>query len=264
MDTVIGDYQSGFRPQRGTTDSMFAYQRLYEIMRDRQGTMYTAFIYFRKAFDSVDFKLLFFILRKVGIPETIVAIIENLYSNACFRVRLERGEKSDRIYPVVGVRQGCILSPSLFIILLDIILRLVKRTRHPEAVRVRDLIVELLGYADDLALVSTTHDGLQRRLDEVEGVFSRIGLLLSTEKTETMTHQLDGDDLYGGCDTKFAVNGVPLKDVDEFWYLGGGAVEHGRINSRDQISYNEGIQGVLHFVRSVENTPQAAHQGPRI
>jgi hypothetical protein len=187
---LIGEYQSGFVANRGTTDSIFAYQRICEILRDREQTLHTAFIDFRKAFDSVNFTLLFTILKCVGVPEQLVDLIESLYSDANFKVRLDDGH-SDVIHPVVGVRQGCILSPLLFIVFLDTCLKLVTTVDTVGLIAIDGMLLEVLGYADDLAWMNTHESGLQDRLTLIDSIFRRVGMLLSVEKTETVTHEFD-------------------------------------------------------------------------
>jgi len=114
IDLVVGEYQCGFRSGRGTGDASLTYHVLSERLRDMGVPFYTSFVDFRKAFDSVNWKVLFHILRIAGVPGKLVQVIENLYSQSSFRVRMDGGQLSERIEPVVGVRQGCILSPLLF------------------------------------------------------------------------------------------------------------------------------------------------------
>ena len=251
---LIGEYQSGFVANRGTTDSIFAYQRICEILRDREQTLHTAFIDFRKAFDSVNFTLLFTILKCVGVPEQLVDLIESLYSDANFKVRLDDGH-SDVIHPVVGVRQGCILSPLLFIVFLDTCLKLVTTVDTVGLIAIDGMLLEVLGYADGLAWMNTHESGLQDRLTLIDSIFRRVGMLLSVEKTETMTHEFDpvGYDV-----TEFSVNGTVLKDSSTFPYLG--SSQNKLLSTSDTIKFRMSkASGAFHALSDLWKRPLKLH-----
>ena len=98
----------------------------------------------------------------------------------------------------------------------------------PGAVKIARLIIEMFGYADDIALVNTMHCGLQDRLDRFDSEFLGAGMEMSLSKTETMTQQYDAHMLH---ESSFSVRGEKLKEVDSFEYLGG-------MQSHDDTSHN--------------------------
>ena len=98
-------------------------------------------------------------------------------------MRLADGTLSDPIKPIVGVRQGCLLSPMLFIIFMEFVLKLMARLPPEGAVCIQALVLELLAYADDLALFNTRREGLQDRLEQLKSAFSAVGMRISTTKT---------------------------------------------------------------------------------
>jgi len=79
------------------------------------------YIDFRKAFDSVWRKGLWKVLRHYGYFEDIISILENMYKDTFSAVRVN-GEISDWFSTIVGVLQGCVLSPLLFIIFLEAVI----------------------------------------------------------------------------------------------------------------------------------------------
>ena len=136
----IDDVQFGFMPGRGTTDAIFIVRQIQEAYIRKNRNLFFAFVGLEKAFDRVPRKVLRWALRKVGIPEWIVLVIQVMYQNARSQVSVNN-LFSDVFDVQVGVHQGSILSPLLFIIVLEALSREF-RTSCPW---------ELL-YADDLVL----------------------------------------------------------------------------------------------------------------
>ena len=81
-----------------------------------------AFVDLEKAFDGVPRKVIWWALRKLGVDEWIVCLVQGMYSNARSRVRVGEGY-SEEFEVKVGVHQGSVLSPLLFIIVLEALSR---------------------------------------------------------------------------------------------------------------------------------------------
>src|SRR6218665_456111 len=117
---------------------------------------------FRKAFDSVWRKGLWRVMRHYGYPEKIVIILENAYKDTFSAVRVN-GELSEWFERVKGVLQGCVLSPLLFNIFLEMIMVMALDESHEGA----DIGGERIGdlrFADDIALLAEQEKGLQKTL----------------------------------------------------------------------------------------------------
>ncbi|GFR64267.1 retrovirus-related Pol polyprotein from type-1 retrotransposable element R2 [Elysia marginata] len=84
--------------------------------------LYVNFQDFKKAFDSVDWKSLWILLRQFGVPQKLRALISKMYGGTTARV-INAGELTDRFNIKTGVRQGCLLSPFLFLLAVDYIMR---------------------------------------------------------------------------------------------------------------------------------------------
>ena len=121
---------------------------------------------------------------------------------------------------VAGVLQGDTLSPYLFIICLDYVLRTSidkikengfeltkKRSRRYPATTVTDA-----DYADDIAILANTPDQAETLLHSLERTAENIGLYVDAHKTEYMRYNQTGD--------ISTLEGIPLKLVDKFTYLG--------------------------------------------
>ena len=114
----IDDSQFGFVPGRGTTDAIIVVRQLQEKYLAANKRLYMAFVDLEKAFDLVPRKVIWWALRKLGVDEWIVRIVQGMYSNSRSRVRVGEGY-SEEFEVKVGVHQGSVLSPLLFIIVLE-------------------------------------------------------------------------------------------------------------------------------------------------
>ena len=110
---MIGDIQGGFRMGRRTEDNLFMLERMIEMAKVRRDCLFVAFIDMEKAYDRVNRKKLFEVMRGYGVQYILVDVIERIYSGSMVKFELESIMtawcKSDS-----GVRQGCPLSPLLF------------------------------------------------------------------------------------------------------------------------------------------------------
>ena len=108
--------------------------------------LYFAFVDLEKAFDRVPREVLWWAMRTLGVEEWAVRAVQSMYANAKSRVRVN-GQLSEEFEVKVGVYQGSVLSPLLFILVLEALSREF-RTGVPW---------ELL-YADDLVIMADSLD----------------------------------------------------------------------------------------------------------
>ena len=108
----IDDSQFGFIPGRGTTDAIFVVRQLQEKYLAANKRLYMTFIDLEKAFDRVPWKVIWWALRKLGVDEWILRLVQGMYSNARSRVRVGE-EYSEEFELKVGVHQVSVLNPLL-------------------------------------------------------------------------------------------------------------------------------------------------------
>ena len=111
MNHELPDVQTGFRKGRGTRDQTANIQWIIEKARGFQKNL--CFIDYAKAFDCVDYNKLWKILNEMGIPDHFTCLLKNLYAGQEATVRTGH-RTTDWFKTGKGIQQGCILSPCLF------------------------------------------------------------------------------------------------------------------------------------------------------
>ena len=114
VNRELPDVQAGFRKGRGTRDQIANISWIIEKAREFQESIYFCFIDYAKAFDCVDHNKFWKILKEMGIPDRLICLLRNLYAGQEATVRTGHGT-TDWFQIGKGVRQGCILSPCLFL-----------------------------------------------------------------------------------------------------------------------------------------------------
>ncbi|XP_057312797.1 uncharacterized protein LOC130654265 [Hydractinia symbiolongicarpus] len=170
----IDKMQFGFVPGRGTTDAIFLLRQLQEKYLGKRKNLYFAFVDLEKAFDRVPRKVIWWAMRKLGVDEWLVTMVQSMYSNARSRVRIN-DSLSDEFSVNVGVHQGSVLSPLLFILVLEA-LSMEFRTGCPW---------ELL-YADDLVLIAESMEELVEKFEKWRKGLEEKGLKVNTAKSKVM------------------------------------------------------------------------------
>ena len=122
VNCEIPDVQAGFRKGRGTRDQIANICWIMGKAREFQKNIYFCFIDYAKAFDCVDHSKLWKILKEMGIPDHLICLLRNLYAGQEAAVRTVHGT-TDWFQIGKGVRQGCILSPRLFNLYAENIMR---------------------------------------------------------------------------------------------------------------------------------------------
>ena len=118
LDSRLRDEQAGFRKERSCCDQIATLRITVEQSLEWNTGLYLVLVYFEKAFDSIDRERLWKILRHYGVPDKIVRMIRVFYDGFHARVLYE-GEMTGSFSMNTGVRQGCLISPLLFLMALD-------------------------------------------------------------------------------------------------------------------------------------------------
>ena len=129
MNCEAPDVQAGFRKGRGTRDQNGNIHWIIKKAREFQKNIYFYFIDYTKALDCVDHNKLWKILKEMGIPDHLTCLLRNLYAGQEATVRTRNGT-TDWFQIGKGVCQGCILSPCLFNLHAEYIMRNAGLVKH--------------------------------------------------------------------------------------------------------------------------------------
>ncbi|KAK3283938.1 hypothetical protein CYMTET_8386 [Cymbomonas tetramitiformis] len=195
----VSETQKGFiRAENGTAAQVAISKALNEVVARgdrRPGALPSdptalpplrqAFIDYHNAFGSVEHALIERALHQGGVPVKMVRIIMCFYSTC--KVAFQTGEGvSDFVEQLRGIVQGCPLSPTLFILVIDLLIQYVKFKDFKE-VKVGEIVLALLAFADDIKLFARAKEELQR-LFEALRVFSEwANLTIKIEKCGQLT-----------------------------------------------------------------------------
>lgn len=184
-DALLCEEQSGFRKGRSCIDNVFIIQQLIEKRREFNLETHIAFIDFKKAFDKVNRQKLWEIMNIRGYPRHLIQALKGLYKRAEIVINTGRSISTELV-TTQGVRQGCSISPTLFNIYIDHIIRIWKEEVRGGIKINSNTTLNSLLFADDLAIIQTTEDGLQRSVYTLETIANEYSLEISAQKTKIM------------------------------------------------------------------------------
>ena len=122
-------FPQGLRITSSCTDQIATLQVIVEQSLEWNSALYINFLDYEKAFDSVDRETLWKLLRHYGIPSKLVSLIKSNYEGVTCRV-IHEGQFSRQLRIQTGVRQGCLQSPFLFLLVIDWIMKMTTKQRR--------------------------------------------------------------------------------------------------------------------------------------
>ena len=203
--------QAGFRAGRSCGEQVFVVRRLLEERAEWGLPVVAVALDFASAYDTVDREALFAVLEAEGMGRATLAVVRALHTGTVATVRLG-GKESGEFSVERGVRQGSVLSPILFVALMDWVLREALDGLGTEVSVGGGCGLADLDYADDVLLLTTSLQAAQRGVDAVAEVGKRVGLELNPNKTVWMARGVD--------DGVLMVAGRPVDSSPSLVYLG--------------------------------------------
>ena len=212
IERVLREEQAGFRSGRGCTDQIFVLRTIVEQSLEWNSSLYINYIDFEKAFDSIHHPSLWRILEAYGFPVKVINILKDMYAENQCCVR-HNGEQSEWFHVKTGVRQGCVISPTLFLIVIDWVMRRATVDRPRGLVWGLTARLEDCDFADDIALLAHTQNDIQEKTSRVDETARSVGLKIHPDKTKVMKAKNKSS-------KKTEVQGRELEEVQHFKYLG--------------------------------------------
>ncbi|KAK3545589.1 hypothetical protein QTP70_008138 [Hemibagrus guttatus] len=229
----ICDQQYGFMPRKSTTDAIFALRILMEKYRDGQRELHCVFVDLEKAYDRVPREELWYCMRKSGVAENYVRVVQDMYERSRTVVRCAVGQ-TEEFNVEVGLHQGSALSPFLFAIVMDQL-----------SEEVRQESPWTMMFADDIVICSESREQVEENLERWRFALERRGMKVSRSKTEYMcVNEREGSGTV-------RLQGEEVKKVQEFKYLGSTVQSNGEcgkeVKKRVQAGWNgwRKVSGVL-------------------
>ena len=218
---MIGEEQCGFRSGRGCVDQVFVMKQMSEKFVDKGRCLYVAYMDLEKAYDRIDREAMWHVLSIYGINGKLLKAVQSFYerSEACVRVCREEG---DWFRVRVGLRQGCVMSPWLFNLFMDGVMKEVRERAGDVGVtlcdsqRNEEWKVEWLMFADDTVLLGDSEEKLNRLVQEFGSVCQRRKLTVNEGKSKVMRVGKNGE----VNEVNVNMNDRRMEEVETYRYLG--------------------------------------------
>ena len=175
MNHELPDVQAGFRKGRRTRDQIANIQWIIEKVREFQKNIYFCFIDDAKASDCVDHNKLWKILKEMGIPDHLTCLLRYVYARQEATVRTGHGT-TDWFQIRKGVRPRCILSPCLFNLHAEYIMRNAGLEEAQAGIKISRRTINNLRYADDTTFMTESEEELKSLLMKVKEGSEKVGL----------------------------------------------------------------------------------------
>ena len=176
----VSQLQSGFRTGLGTREGIFNLRMMIERVLETQQDVYICLINYTKAFDRVNHSKMIELLRETGIDDKDLQIKTNMYWKQTVVVRTENRLAKEFIIKK-GVRQGCVLSSSLFNLYIE---RIFREREDMKGVVVGGSTIDNNRYADDTALLTSCATGLQHLVTEINVKGKLYGVEINVKKSK--------------------------------------------------------------------------------
>ncbi len=224
----IGEEQFGFRKGLGTREAIGVLRQICERNLEHNRDVYVCYVDYEKAFDRVNWSKMMDILQDIGVDWRDRRLIKNLYMGQKVKVRTAVGETAACTIGR-GNRQGCSLSPLLYTIYDEAIMKEAFQN-GVDGVKVGGKLITSIRFADDKAIVGETEQALQRSMDVLNDITEKYGMKINVKKTKTMVvSRVEGKKI------NLQLKGHLVEQVHSFKYLGSTITDDGRCEQEIKI-----------------------------
>ncbi|EGT60017.1 hypothetical protein CAEBREN_30795 [Caenorhabditis brenneri] len=247
---VISPCQRGFQSLDGCNESIGILRMCIDTASVLNRNLSCSWLDLTNAFGSVPHELIRRSLESFGYPQSVIQIVTDMYKGATMKVKTA-DQKTQSIKIEAGVKQGDPISPTLFNICLEGIIRM-----HQMREKGYDCVghkVRCLAFADDLAILTNNKDDMQEVIDKLDADCRSVSLIFKPKKCASLTIVRGAVDKYA----KIRINGDAIRtmaDRDTYRYLGVKTGVGGR------ASETEALIQVVKELQKVHETDLAPHQ----
>ena len=214
IDPHLSTTQYGFRPARSTQQPLYIARRIQDTAEQSGNNTVLCFLDWEKAFDKINHERMFEALSRMNIPAKMIRVLQALYTCPTFQV--EHDEFKSNVYEQrAGIRQGCPLSPYLFVIVMSVMFADIRSEHHRRLAtgKLDHLLFMEILYADDTLLISKNTRTMNILLHAVETESAYYGLKLNQSKCAVVN--MNGNNM-----VRFK-DGTPVPKENQVTYLGG-------------------------------------------
>jgi hypothetical protein len=179
---ILQNSQEGFRQERCTSRQLQTLIAALEDSRPTQQDIYLLYIDFKNAFGSIDHARLLVIMADLGYPQDTINLIGNIYSNSTTIFSGSYFGKTKPVHIQRGTIQGDTLSPYLFIISLEPLLRWLERGNLGYTLKTSQHTINSAAYADDLAIITNNIKHIQPQINKIDKFCQWAGMELGIPK----------------------------------------------------------------------------------
>ena len=223
-EEIIAEEQANFRAGMSSTEQIFNLRILGEKYLQHQQNLYHVFIDFKKSFDRVWHEAIWATMRKY-INASIIRAIENLHDKAQSAV-LFNGSTGEWFRTTVGVRQGCLLSPTLNNFLERIMCEALDD--HEGSVSIGGRFITNFRFADDIVVNAEEEEEAGVLVDRLDTTTTRYKMEIGPDKTKVMTNNPNG------FQREIKINCQMLEEVENFQVPWSNHLQR-RIKTRDSF-----------------------------
>ena len=191
--------QKGFLAYDGCSEHNFLLRSMLTDSRRQKRNLVLVWLDIREAFPSVSHNLMLSMMERLGLSGTLLKVVQDVYSDATISVRTGRDSYTASIPQRRGVKQGCPLSPILFNIVLEGLLRHLNTSQAGYLIGTNK--INALAYADDVCVVASSKEGAQGLLDRCAAFGDWAGFRFNAKKCGSLclvnqTPHIYVDDLF--------------------------------------------------------------------
>ena len=181
---IMSPSQKGFLPLEGCLEHNHLMTSVLQDSRRKKKAAFLTWLDLKDAYGSVPHEILFRVMELAGLEGTTLKVVKDIYHNTTTSVRT-KGATTAPITIKRGVKQGCPLSPILFNLVMEVLIRAAEGV--PRAgYRMANSVIRSLAYADDLCVLAPTPELMQQVLDRIYRASTWAGLTFSPRKCATL------------------------------------------------------------------------------